>query len=198
MKRLQRLSLLGIAFALAYALAPSHSKAIEAVGLDDDDVVVTGCIIRGDDGDEFLLAHALPVAQGAEAGRAAGTSGAVRESGQTLYWLEDLDDDDNLPHYLGRRVEIRGELEGDVEKGEMEIERDGDWVKLEIKSNGKKVKARMPLVAFIPANSVTGAVGTTGADLADDDEIELNVLVRKLDVKDVRVVAGSCEVDGKR
>ena len=198
MKRLQRLSLLGIAFAMAFVLAPSKWRALEAVGLDEDDVVVTGCIIRGDDGDEFLLAHALPVAQGSEAGRAAGTSGAVRESGQTLYWLEDLDDDADLPNYLGRRVEIRGELEGDVEKGEMEIERDGDWVKVEIKADGKDVKARLPLVAFIPANSATGAVGTTGADLEDDDEIELNVLVRKLEVKDVRVVAGSCEVEGKR
>ena len=192
MKRLQRLSLLGGAFALAYGLAPSTTTAVVPVDFDDDDIVVTGCIVRGDDDEGLLLAHALPVASGNTTGRAVGTTGAVRESGQTLYWLEDLDDDDELPNYVGRRVEIRGELEGDVETGEMEIERDGDWVNVEIKSDGKKVKSRLPLVALIPANSAT-ATGTTGAALPDDDEIELNVLVRKIDVKDVRVVSGSCE-----
>lgn len=193
MKRLQRLSLLGGAFVLAYAFAPSSTKALVPVALDDDDIIVTGCIVRGDDDEGLLLAHALPVASGTTTGAAVGTTGTVRESGQTLYWLEDLDDDDELLNYIGRRVEIRGELEGDVEKGEMEIERDGDWVNVEIKSDGKKVKSRLPLVALIPANSATGAAGTTGATLADDDEIELNVLVRKIDVDEVRVVSGSCE-----
>jgi hypothetical protein len=198
MKRLQRLSLLAGAFALAFAFAPSKTKALIPVDLGDDDIIVTGCIVRGDsEGDEgLLLAQALPVASGATSGQALGTTGDVRESGQTLYWLSDLEDDDNLPHYIGRRVEIRGELEGDVKTGEMELERDGEWVKVEIKSDGKRVKTRLPLVALIPANAATGAVGTTGEALPDDEELELNVLVRKIDVKDVRVVAGSCDVAG--
>ena len=108
-----------------------------------------------------------------------------------IYWLEDLDEDNDLANYAGRRVEVRGELEGDIERGEMEIEREGDWVEIEIKSDGKEVKTRIPYVSLMPNASGSEAVGTSGA-MKDDDEIDLNINVRKLDVKDAKVIAGTC------
>ncbi len=64
---------------------------------------------------------------------------------------------------------------------------------LEIKGNGKNVKTRIPYVSVMP-NSPGIAVGTPGMSthMKDGKEIELNINVRKLDVKDVKIVSGSC------
>ena len=200
LRRNIKLGLLALAFALAYALAPASPAKIHAVGADDEEVVLTGCVIRGEDGKGFLLTNVLPAsldmstrsaAREAQAGTTAGTSGPLRGSSTAIYWLEDLEDDDNLPDYAGRRVEVRGELEGDIDTGEMEIERDGDWVKIEIESDGKEVKARIPYASVAP-NPGDSAVGTSGATLKADEEIELKINVRKIDVKDVTIVTGTC------
>jgi hypothetical protein len=197
LKRGSKLGLLAIAFAMAYAMAPEKSKVVHA---DDDDVTLTGCVIQGNDGDKgYLLTQVLPASidmstraaarenQGTEG--AAGTSGTPGSSG-VIYWLDDLENDDDIPNYAGKRVEIRGELEGDIKRGEMEVERDGDWVKIKIKSDGKDVKTRIPWVSVMPNN--TEAVGTSGGTLKDGKEIEININVRKLDVKDVKIVSGTC------
>jgi hypothetical protein len=83
-------------------------------------------------------------------------------------------------------VEVRGELQGDIDRGEVKIEREDGRVQVEFKGDGdRRLKARLPLVA-------PGAVGTSGgADREDGSEYE--VVVRKLDVKEVRLLAPSCD-----
>ena len=201
LQRGPKLGLMIIAGVMAFALAPERTKVVHA---DEDDVTLTGCIVQGNDGDKgYLLTNVLPAsidmsARAAKDNQAASgdasASGTLPGASNVIYWLDDLENDDDLPNYAGKRVEVKGELEGDIKKGEMEIERDGDWVKIEIKSDGKNVKTRIPYVSVMPNSTSTNAVGTSGSSegLKDGKEIELNINVRKLDVKDVKIVSGSC------
>jgi hypothetical protein len=133
----------------------------------DKDVKVTGCVLKGEEGRGFLLAdRMLPDA-----------SSSVPQP-RVLYLLKD---DDELEGHTGRRVEITGELEGELEKGQIEVDRDGDAVKLEIKADDRKLKLRLP--------EMPAAVGTSGKD---DDDDEIDFVVRKLDVKSVKMVSSSC------
>lgn len=203
LQRGPKLGLMAIAFTMAFALAPERTKVVHA---DGDDVMLTGCVVQGnDDSDGYLLTNVLPASidMSARAARdkvaageaeAAGTSGTLPGASSVIYLLDDIDKDDDLPNYAGKRVEVKGEVEGEIKKGEMEIERDGDWVKMEIKADGKKVTTRIPWVSLMPNSTDTNAVGTSGKSrtLKEDEEIELNINVRKLDVKDVKIVSGSC------
>jgi hypothetical protein len=210
LRRGPKLGLMLLAFAMSFALAPERTKVIHA---DGDDVTLTGCVVQGNDGDNgFLLTNVLPASidmstraaarenqanqggaptEGTSGSSVPGTSASLPGASNVVYLLEDLENDDDLPNFSGKRVEVRGELKGDVKKGEMEVERDGDWVKMEIKSDGKKVKTRIPYVSVMP-NSTNTAVGTSGTGMKDDQEIELKLNVRRLDVKDVKIVSGSC------
>ena len=135
-------------------------------GADDKDVKVTGCVLKGEEGRGFLLADLIvPEA-----------SASVPQP-RVLYLLKD---DDDLEGHTGRRVEITGELEGELQKGEIEVERDGTAVKLEIKADDRTLKLRLP--------EMPAAVGTSGKD--DDDEIDF--VVRKLDVKSMKMVSSTC------
>lgn len=200
-----KLGLLGAAFMMAFALAPREGGAVYAgtsgtgpSWADDEEVVLTGCVIRGnEDGKGYLLTNVLPASidqstRAAQAG-AEGTSGKLAGASTVIYWLDDLEDDDDLPDYAGRRVEIRGELEGEIDRGEMEIEREGDWIEIEIKSDGKEVKTRLPYVSVMPNRAGSNAAVGTSGGMKDDDEVELNINVRKLDVKDIKVIAGTCQ-----
>ncbi|MGE5815060.1 MAG: hypothetical protein ACM36C_11275 [Acidobacteriota bacterium] len=202
LQRGPKLGLMLIAGVMAFALAPDRTKVVHA---DNDDVTLTGCIVQGNDGEkEFLLTNVLPASIDMSTRAAAnenqpgasetGTSGTLPGASNVIYWLDDVQNDDELPNFAGKRVEVKGELEGDIKKGEMEVERDGDWVKIEIKSGGKEVNTRIPYVSVMPNSTNTNAVGTSGTSegLKDGKEIELNINVRKLEVKDVKIVSGSC------
>jgi hypothetical protein len=213
LQRGTKLGLLGIAFLMALVFAPADRRAVyadspqaavqEQKAVDDElkegEVTLTGCIVQGTEGGEdgFLLTQVLPSSidqstrEAAELAGPEGTSGAeLPGTSSVIYWLDDLDDDDEAAGYVGSRVEIRGELGEEIERGEMEIEREGDWVEIDIESGGKKVTSRLPYVSVMP-NPSGDAVGTSGG-LKDDEDIELNVNVRKLDVKEVKVVSGNC------
>jgi hypothetical protein len=151
---------------LATALALGATAAASSVQ-EDKDVKVTGCVLKGEEGRGFLLADLmLP-----------GASSSVPQP-RVLYLLKD---DDDLEGHTGRRVEIEGELEGDLEKGQIEVEQDGEAVKLEIEADDRTLKLRLP--------EKPAAVGTSGKD---KDEAELTFVVRKLDVKSVKMVSSSC------
>ncbi|HEX6179384.1 MAG TPA: hypothetical protein VF057_13560 [Thermoanaerobaculia bacterium] len=150
---------------LVAALAIGGSAA--GAEQDDKDVKVTGCVLKGENGRGFLLADLmLP-----------GASATVPQP-RVLYLLKD---DDDLEGHTGRRVEIEGELEGELQKAQIEVERDGDAVKLEIKADDRTLKLRLP--------ERPAAVGTSGDD-KDDEEIEF--VVRKLDVKSMKMVSSTC------
>ena len=149
--------------ALVTALTLGGTAAAVA---EDKDVKVTGCVLKGEEGRGFLLADLmLP-----------GASASVPQP-RVLYLLKD---DDDLEGHTGRRVEITGELEGELEKGQIEVDRDGDAVKLEIKADDRTLKLRLP--------EMPAAVGTSGKD----DEDELAFVVRKLDVKSMKMVSSTC------
>jgi hypothetical protein len=185
---------------MAFALAPSGDVTLAAISdsgplaaVQDDEITVTGCVIKGEDGG-YVLTNVVPASIDVANRTATGQSPAApptaaNGASRVIYWLEDLENDDDLPDYTGRRVEVRGELEGDVELGKMEIERDGDWVKIKLEKDGDDdIETRLPLAIFL---STDAPVGTSGA-LEDDEDVELNVNVRRLDVKDARVVTGTC------
>jgi hypothetical protein len=174
--------------ALALGTAAVGAAPAAVAAPDDKKVTVTGCAVKGDgDGDGFLLANT--VEQTTRTTTSPGTTGATVSSttstqmgaSRVLYWLDD--DDDVVDAHMGHKVEITGELEGDVEDGKIEIERENGTVELEIDADGRKATVRL--------TDVPSAVGTAGS--VDDDEKELKYQVRKLDVKSVRMIAATCQ-----
>ena len=187
---MQRISLaLALAFTCAFtglsAAAGEPGPNGPGIALSDK-VVLTGCVVKGDDG--FLLSEAVPVTTTSTTTVAtpAGTTGITTTTTTTppaprmLYLLDD--DDKKLDGHSGHKVEITGEVKGDVEKGEVKVERDNGMAKLEIKSDGRKVKAVLP--------EMPAAIGTAGGD---KKKVELDYLVRKLDVKSVKMISASCQ-----
>jgi hypothetical protein len=145
------------------------------------EVKLTGCLVAGEDDDDgYLLTNAMgdlaaPRSDGSKV--APGPVGTTGGAATIFYWLED---DDDLETRVGQRVEIEGELSGDIEAGEIEIEREGSWTKLTIESDGRELTARVPQSVLIM---------TSGSN----DERRLDVLVRKVDVEGVRMLAPSCQ-----
>jgi hypothetical protein len=176
----------GIAL-MASATAPAAQEVVSAAQepvaiISDDDITIRGCVRPVDvrasapttvlvwtRGDIMLVGVA---AAGTNAPNPIGTSGIA---GRVFYWLEHEDD---LSNHVGQLVEIRGELK-DVETGEVEIERDGDFIEIELDLDGMEGKAR------VPASWLGGA----GADR----DREFEIVTRRVDVDDVRVLA-ACNV----
>jgi hypothetical protein len=156
--------------ALAGALTIGATASGAAVSdTEDKKVTVKGCVLKGDEGG-FLLADLMMAA--------APTS--VPQP-RVLYVLKD---DDDLEGHTGHRVEITGELEGELEKGQIEIEREDKFVKLEIKTDGRDLKLRLP--------EEPAAIGTAGDKNKEGDEKEIDYVVRKLDVESVKMIAATC------
>ncbi len=132
----------------------------------EEKVTVTGCAVKGDgDGDGFLLVNSV------------GNQAATR----TLYWLDD--DKDAVQRLMGQLVEVTGEVEGDIKKGEIKAERENGMIELEIKAAGRKANVKLP--------DVPSAMGTSSS--VKDREVELPYLVRKLDVKAAKSLAPTCK-----
>jgi hypothetical protein len=143
-----------------------------------EDITLTGCLVRAEDDDAYLLTNVAgePAWQRAD-GRV--TPGPVGTSGTVatiFYWLTDHDD---LKNHVGHRVQIAGDLKGDLTDGRIEIDRKDSWLEITIEANGDDMKARVPASAF-------SAVPAKG-----DDE-HRNVLVRKVDVGEVKMLAADC------
>jgi hypothetical protein len=109
-------------------------------------------------------------------------AGAHDLASRVLYWIEDEDD---LDEHVGQMVEVRGELEG-LETGELEIERDGAYTEIRLELDGDEEKIRVP-TAWLTGPSV----GRASRD--DDDDLDIEIATRKIDVKDVKVL-GPCPV----
>ena len=150
-------------------------------------IIVTGCAVKGNgDGDGFLIANSIdhtirttttPTATGSTV-----SSTATREMkpARILYWLDD--DDDEVAKLMGHLIEVTGQVEGDVKRGEIKAERENGMIELEINAAGRKANVKL---ADVPS-----AVGTP--DSVKGREVELPYIVRKLDVKSAKSVASSC------
>lgn len=164
---------------------------------DDKEVMITGCVIKGEDG--YVLSMVGEAVTVQTSRTTVGTSGTtttttttttpatpvVPPAGQRyIYWLDD--DDDLLEKHAGQRVEVRGEIEGDIERGEIEIERENNMIELEIRAKGEKITVKLP---DTPAANNT-AVGTSG--MVTDEPQDIPFKVRKFDVESVKAIASSC------
>ena len=138
--------------------AGSMTRAARAA---DQDVKLSGCLVRGEDGAGYLLTNApgesvwdrareVPVEPGP-----AGTTGRM---GSVFYWL---DNNGELKEHVGHEVEINGELKGDLSDGQIKVERKAKWSEMEVKSEGKTLKARVPESLFVyPAGVATTIPGS--------------------------------------
>ena len=148
---------------------------------------MVGCAVKGTgDGDGFLLANSVEqttrtVVAPTPAGTAVATSTTNEmKPARMLYWLDD--DDDEVAKLMGQLVEITGEVEGDIERGEIEVERENGMIELEINADGRKANVKL--------QDVPSAIGTSGS--VKDREVELPYVVRKLDVKSAKSLAPTC------
>jgi hypothetical protein len=184
---------LGTAFALVFSAGVAAHQAgtaarPQAAG-DDDDVTLTGCVVKGDGG--YVLTDVVSATSDPHTGHPAHAATPTATGGvpadvaraiaaRTLYWLED---DEEVEKFAGQRVEVKGDLEGDIDKGKVSIEREQGMVELEFKSEDERtITVKLP---DLPA-----AIGTTGA--VTDREKDHDFIVRKLDVESVKMIAATC------
>lgn len=147
-------------------------------GDQDDQFVITGCVMRSRDarraepismmvwskGDVYLSSPSARV-KPSETARPIGTSGAP---GTVFYWL---DDEDDFAKYAGQQVEIVGELSDEIDHGQIEMESRGDFTEVEFDAGGREARARIPTSWFGPA--------VRGKDL------EADIVFRSVDVETV-------------
>jgi hypothetical protein len=150
-------------------LAAAQQPAVVVHG---DDITIRGCVGRVQPGTigsalmmvwtrgDIMLSNATAV-------------GAGQLTDRVFYWL---DDDEDLAKHVGQLIEVKGDL-GDFKKGEVEIERKGDFTEIELKLGDKKEKARVP-TAWLAAPRAEG---------------EFDIVARKIDVDKVEVL-GACPV----
>ena len=178
-------SIVGALAATAFVAASKPAQVTAAEG--QEKVTLTGCAVKGNgDGDGFLLANSVeqttrttttPTPAGSTVNS---TTTNEMKPARILYWLDD--DNDEVAKLMGQLVEVTGEVEGDVKRGEIQVERENGMIELEIKADGRKANVKL---ADVPS-----AIGTAGS--VKDREVELPYVVRKLDVKSAKSIAPSC------
>jgi len=166
-----------VLLAATFAAVPLSQALVHA---DDKDIKLTGCLMKGEgDGAGYLLTNspAEPAwqrsADGHVAPSAVGTTGTYAD---IFYWL---DGNNDLKRNVGRRVEIEGELKGDLKDGQIETDRKDKWTEMTVKSDGRTIKARVPNTSIV-------------APEGNKDQ-KSRILVRKVDVSKVKMLAASCE-----
>ena len=166
-----------LSYALCVATFISGVFAMNTARITADSVKLSGCLIKGEGNGGFLLINP-PMEPGASSASpsavAPGSMGTTAMFANVFYWIEK--DDDLTPH-IGHRVEIEGDTKGDVKKGEMKMERKDQWTELEVKSNGKEIKARVPNTSVVAGH---------------DHDKKIDVLVRRLDAEKVRMLDAMC------
>ena len=198
-----KLTYTGAALALFLGLGSSVAAQQAAVGTtpvptgDDKEVSITGCVVKGEDG--YVLSSIGEAVTVQTTRTTVGTSGTTTTTTTTrtpaasvvpapdqryIYWLDD--DDDLIEEHAGQRVEVIGKIEGDIERGEIEVERENNMIELEIKAKGEKITVKLP---DTPATNAT-ATGTSG--VVTDHPQDIPFKVRKFDVKKVKMLASTC------
>ncbi len=183
------LSVTALAATLLWPVALADAAAARA----NDKVKITGCVIRTNDqgggGNRSLVVWSRgdvvfsnavvefePASDSKEVAKVVGTSGG---GVPIFYWL---DDDDDLEKHVGQSVELTGELDDDFESGEIKFERKGEFTEIEFEADGKEVKARVP----------TAMIANADNKESDKDDRKYNIVVRRVNVDDVKMVSASC------
>lgn len=154
MSKFQKLFLTGV---LLGALPLSAGGQTRGAGDRDDQFVVTGCVTPTADvraagpqsiflwsrGDVYLTFPDIRF-RPSEAARPVGTTGVFIP---VVYWV---DDEDDFARHVGQRVEIVGELSDEFDKGELEIDHEGDVTEIEFEVDGRNATARIPTAWLLP------------------------------------------------
>jgi hypothetical protein len=172
---MRSLALLGILVG-AFAI-PAPARA------DDNDVRLSGCLVRGHDGEGYLLTNVPGEAAWQRPADATVVPGPVGTSGTVasiLYWLEKKD---GLEEHVGHQVEIEGKLRGALIDGRIKIEPKAEWTDVEIEAGGESLKAQVPRSLMV----VPSAPSSTSSS-----ERTVDVLVRRVAPERVRMLAAVC------
>ena len=172
----RRLAIPGL---LMGALIVADRAAVSGSPQADKRVKLSGCLIRGEgDGAGYLLANPPTEPYLSSPGKQVkpsvlGTSG---DYATIFYWL---DGHGELNEHIGHRVEIEGDLRGDVKDGEITTERKENWTELTVKADGRTMKAQVPNTSIFPASD-------------RDKNRKSDILVRRVDVERVRMLGAAC------
>jgi hypothetical protein len=172
---MKRMTYRAMAFSSAVLFAGSLAVPVNIYAADSEKL--TGCLIRGEgDGAGYLLVNvpAEPAAAGASRPASPGAIGTSGVYANVFYWL---DKNDDLREHIGHRVEVEGDVKGSLKEGEIEIDRKDEWTEIEVKADGREMKAKVP-----NASVVAGG----------DRDRKIDVLVKRLDVEKVRMLDAVC------
>jgi hypothetical protein len=169
---------IGLLAAATVCVRAQMTPAVYAAG-SDQKIKLNGCLVKGEKDDGYLITN-LPSEPGSAAADKSVTTSAIGTAGNfatVFYWLGGSDD---LKKHVGHRVEVEGEVKGDLKEGEIKLDRKDNWTELEVKSDGHSMKAQVPNAYIFP-------------DPSRDKDRKINAIVRKVDVDHVRMLAASCE-----
>jgi len=172
----QRTLMMGLIAAATVAVVGVNTS-VQAAG--DQKIKLNGCLVQAEGDDGYLITN-LPSEPGAATADRNPTTTAIGTSGAystVFYWLKN---DDDLKKNVGHRVEIEGELKGDIKEGEIKLDRKDNWTELEVKSGGDEMKAKVPNAYIFP-------------DPSRDKDRKMSTLVRKVDVDHVKMLSASCQ-----
>ena len=166
------------ATALVISVAFGADQVRSEIPQSDKDIKLSGCLVRGEDGGYLLTNSPSEPAwqRTADPTVVPGTVGTTGNFATIFYWLKDHDD---LKEHVGHRVEVEGDLEGDIEDGAIKIERKDKWTEIRVESEGRDLRARVPHSSVVSWSS--------------RDKREVKALVRKVDVDHVRMLAANCQ-----
>jgi hypothetical protein len=153
------------------------NTSVQAAG--DEKVKLNGCLVKAEGDDDYLITN-LPSEPSASTPDRNPTTGAIGTAGAystVFYWLRN---DDDLKKHVGHRVEIEGDVKGDIKEGEIKLDRKDNWTEIEVKSDGDDMKAKVPNAYIFP-------------DPSRDKDRKISTLVRKVDVDHVKMLSASCQ-----
>ena len=164
--------------AAATASIAGTNTSVQALG-GEEKIKLNGCLVKAEGDEGYLITNLPSEPRSSTADRNVATS-AIGTSGTfstVFYWLRDNDD---LKDHVGHRVEIEGDVKGDIKEGEIKIDRKDNWTELEVKSGGDEMKAKVPNAYVFP-------------DATRDKDRTISALVRKVDVDHVKMVSANCQ-----
>lgn len=176
-----------VAIATATAFGARHVAAAQhAVHIDGDKITMTGCVTPATAQlqmpfETLLWSRTGILTAGTGAADAVVHADAHELSKRVVYWM----DDDDFTKHTGQMVEVRGKLE-DLDEGELEIDRDGDFTEIRLELGGEEQKIRVP-TAWLERTQA----GRPSRAANRVEDVEIKIATRKVDVDDVKVL-GPC------
>lgn len=162
---------------LAGMLALGFGGGAVVYGAADDDIRLSGCLVRGQNGEGYLLTNVPGEAAWQRAADPTVVPGPVGTAGAVssiFYWL---DEHEGLDDHVGHQIEIEGRLKGDLKDGEITIDRKDEWTDIEVKSDGRSFKAKVPRSVLV---------------IPETDAARIDVLVRTIKPRRVKMLAAVC------